>query len=435
MPRKTWLVLVVLMLAAGVELWAAARQEAAAGPVQMRFSWWGGDSRHKATLAAIEAYAKTHPNVRIEAEYGGWDGYHPKLATQLAGGAAPDVIQVDVTWLADLVAQGEVFQDLYPMQSKINLSGFDAKFLKDWAVLNGKLQGLPTGINGFTSIYNKSLFDKFGVSAEGAWTWDRVLQDGTRLSQADRKYHFLNQGPAQIGVFVFGPHVNQITGGQIVNSDFTVGFDKASVQQTFEYIQALFKNGCLQPLEQSSLIGSKLNENPKWINGEMALDLDFTSAIMLMKQAAPSQNIQTAAYPVRQAARQSGIIVRPAQLIALNKTTRSMDAAAAFVDWFFNSKDAQLILGLERSVPAVTIARQNLMDARQMDADVARAADWALKNAGDPPNALTTNQEILQIINDVVAKVGYSRATPAEAAGEITQRFAAKLAELKAARK
>ena len=39
--------------------------------VNLRFSWWGGDARHKATLEVIDNYMKEHPNVKIEAEYGG----------------------------------------------------------------------------------------------------------------------------------------------------------------------------------------------------------------------------------------------------------------------------------------------------------------------------------------------------------------------------
>ena len=44
--------------------------------VTLRFAWWGGDSRHTATLEAIAAYEKQNPNVKIEAEYQGYDGYN-----------------------------------------------------------------------------------------------------------------------------------------------------------------------------------------------------------------------------------------------------------------------------------------------------------------------------------------------------------------------
>ena len=35
--------------------------------ITLRFSWWGGDSRHQATMAVIEQYMELHPNVKIEA--------------------------------------------------------------------------------------------------------------------------------------------------------------------------------------------------------------------------------------------------------------------------------------------------------------------------------------------------------------------------------
>lgn len=37
----------------------------------LRFSWWGGDDRHEATLKAIELWNKKYPDIKIEPEYGG----------------------------------------------------------------------------------------------------------------------------------------------------------------------------------------------------------------------------------------------------------------------------------------------------------------------------------------------------------------------------
>ena len=73
----------------------AAKDSSKGDQVTLRFSWWGSDVRHKATLEAIDLYMKQNPNVKIEAEYGGVDGYQDKLSTQLGGGTAPDLIQVD----------------------------------------------------------------------------------------------------------------------------------------------------------------------------------------------------------------------------------------------------------------------------------------------------------------------------------------------------
>lgn len=72
--------------------------------VTLRFAWWGGDSRHTATLDAIAAYEKQNPNVKIEAEYQGYDGYNDKILTQLAGGTQPDIMQTIATAAAEYQA-------------------------------------------------------------------------------------------------------------------------------------------------------------------------------------------------------------------------------------------------------------------------------------------------------------------------------------------
>ena len=38
-------------------------------PITLRMNWWGGDSRHQATLEAIKAFEAKYPNIKVEAEY------------------------------------------------------------------------------------------------------------------------------------------------------------------------------------------------------------------------------------------------------------------------------------------------------------------------------------------------------------------------------
>ena len=51
-------------------------------PCSLRFSWWGGDDRHDATLKAIDLWNKIHPEISITPEYGGWDGWTEKTVSQ-----------------------------------------------------------------------------------------------------------------------------------------------------------------------------------------------------------------------------------------------------------------------------------------------------------------------------------------------------------------
>lgn len=117
-------------------------------PITLRFSWWGGDERNAATLDVIEQFEQLHPNVTIEAEYGGNDGYHDKLATQLASGTAADIVQVDPEIFPQYVNTGDYFID-YQDYSNMDLSTFDENYIS--LEINGRYDG--------KQLCGKTLFD------------------------------------------------------------------------------------------------------------------------------------------------------------------------------------------------------------------------------------------------------------------------------------
>jgi oligogalacturonide transport system substrate-binding protein len=160
-------------------------------PVTLRFAWWGSDSRHKATLDVINLYKQKNPNVTIEAEYGGFDGYEQKMKTQLAGGTAPDIMQLDQPWLAELTNGNELLLDLNN-QASIDLKNFDATYLKNFVTYNNKVVGLPMGTNGRTLVFNKTLAEKLGIRYDQAWTWDQILEEGKKLHEKDSKLYLMN---------------------------------------------------------------------------------------------------------------------------------------------------------------------------------------------------------------------------------------------------
>ena len=92
--------------------------------ITLRFSWWGGEERLAATLDVIKQFEELNPNVKIEPEYGSSDGYADKLATQLASGTAPDIIQIDPGLMPALVSdETNYFLDLNT--SSFDFSNFD----------------------------------------------------------------------------------------------------------------------------------------------------------------------------------------------------------------------------------------------------------------------------------------------------------------------
>ena len=61
-------------------------------PVEIRFSWWGSDTRHELTQQVLDKFTEKYPYITVVPDYTDWNSYFDKLGTAVAGGDAPDVI-------------------------------------------------------------------------------------------------------------------------------------------------------------------------------------------------------------------------------------------------------------------------------------------------------------------------------------------------------
>jgi ABC-type glycerol-3-phosphate transport system substrate-binding protein len=154
-------------------------------------SWWGGDARHQGTIAAIQLWNKNNPNITVEYAYSGWDGYHDKLTTQLAGGTAPDVFQYS---FANTQAYGDmgVLADL-TAYSRTKFGDF-AEGMWQLGTYKGKKIGAPTGAATYALKYNKTLLQKLGVrlpTNDETWaTFLELCKSATRDTNGDGKVDF-----------------------------------------------------------------------------------------------------------------------------------------------------------------------------------------------------------------------------------------------------
>lgn len=397
--------------------------------ITLRFSWWGSDTRHQATLAAIELYKKTNPHVTIEAEYGGFDGYDQKIKTQLAGGTAPDIMQLDAPWLAELNKSGELLLDL-GKQKTIDLTRYDSTFLKDFMTVNEETLGLPMGINGRTMLINKTLADQLGVSLDQPFTWDSLLEAARKVREQDAKYYLLN-ADAGIVQMMFTSILRQRTNAPLIKDDNTLSFNKEQAAEGFEWVAEAYDAGVFQPYGDSQLFSAKLEQNPKWINQEF-LGIDtWSSEITKYSGALPQETVtQTIVPPLFDNALTGASLVRPSQVISVNKKSEHIEEAAKFVNWLLTDKEAAVALGDSRAVPAVESSRQAIVEAKKLDIHVSKAVEVAAANPAIPDNMISQNSQINEVLKDVLQKVAFKKLSPAEAADELIERFNEKISEI-----
>ncbi|MDF2950664.1 MAG: hypothetical protein K0S18_247, partial [Anaerocolumna sp.] len=193
---------------------------------ELRFMWWGGETRHKATVDALELYKEAKPNVTVKTEYSGWDGYFDKLTT-----------------------------DEYIEKGLIDVSNLSQATL-DMYRIDGKLYAIPAGVSTSLLFYNKDYFDQAGVEyPTDSWTWEDYME-------AARKLTMDTNGDGEIDVwgtaYLEDPAGADITfkkyvyerGGKLWSDDLkSVAFNSAEGLAAVEFIKKPLEEGIMPPLE------------------------------------------------------------------------------------------------------------------------------------------------------------------------------------------
>jgi oligogalacturonide transport system substrate-binding protein len=396
-------------------------------PVKLKFSLWGNEARLKATKTVIDLYMKKNPDVSIEIEsIESFNEYQEKYFQKQAG-MLPDIMQVDEPWMFDFSTK-DIFIDLNKYKTILDTTGFNSKFLAEHGVYNKKLLGLPTGINTDTFVVNTDLMIKMGIKTDIVWDWNNILENGTRIHKRYPAIYLVSLNLAHTLNLIKSYVVNK-TGGKWINDDYTIGFDKKNVTDVFNYYLKLVNSGTVEPLED--IIPLKEAEyNPKWIYGNVILSVTWSSTVLNFQS--PDFKLGVMKLPFSKNTNNTGIIVRPAQLLCINKKSANITEAIKFLNWFFSDVDAILVLGATRSVPATENGRRILTQKNILDKNINNAVIMGMLNAGKQESNLVYNSDINSIFSDIVVRIAAKKISPEHGAEELVSKTIAKLNELKA---
>lgn len=388
--------------------------------VTIRFAWWGGDERAEATLAVIDQFEQLHPNVTIEAEYGGNDGYHDKLATSLASGTAADIVQVDPETFPTYVEAGDYFYDYAELG--MDMSNFEEAYisLEINGRYDGKQIGLPSGISGAGLLVNKDLADKIGIDFTKPYEWDDLLEMGKKVKEYDENLYLLSANKEYIANLIVFNYVKQLAGGTFANPDTkTINVTKEQLEEVYTYVKKLFDEGVIPPASyQASYSGDELQNDTNWIEGNYVATFTYISTMDVMAAANPNVSYYAGQIPKLSGASEAGWASNTPQVFAITKTSEHPEVAAEFMDYFFNNEKAMETLGTTRSVPPTEKARQICSDAGILSEWTMEGANIAAAMGGTPNDKISSTNEAKEIIFDAVESVGYGAKDPATAAEE-----------------
>jgi N,N'-diacetylchitobiose transport system substrate-binding protein len=131
--------------------------------------------------AANAAFQKQHPGVDVKVQYQTWGTHLQKFDASLAGGNAPDVIEMGNTEMTKYMAAG-AFQDISANKSSFDNSATWLEGLAASGRYNGKLYGVPYYAGSRVVTYRTDLFKGAGIAKTpaslGEFTADAKKLDG-----------------------------------------------------------------------------------------------------------------------------------------------------------------------------------------------------------------------------------------------------------------
>ena len=391
-------------------------------PITLRFAWWGGDERNAATLEVIEQFEALHPNVTIEAEYGGNDGYHDKLATQLASGTAADIVQVDPETFPQYVSTGDYFVN-YMDYSNMDLSTFDENYisLEINGRYDGKQLGLPTGISGAGILVNQDLADEIGIDFTQAYTWDDLLEMGRKVREYDDSMYLLCANKEYIVNLIVFNYGKQLCGSTLFDKETgELNITEEQMAELMQYVKKLYDEGVVAPASyQAAYGGDNLQSDANWIAGKYVSALTYISTIDVMVAANDSANYTMSQLPMLSGCTEKGWASNTPQVMAVTKTCEHPEMAVEFMNYFFNNETALATLGATRSVPPTENARKICSENGKLSEVTMEGANIAAAAGGTPNDKISSSEEAKTILFDAVETVGYGATTPEEAASEI----------------
>lgn len=407
--------LVIILLA----LVAASDARSAVGPdiVELRMSWWGGNELHRAQLEAIQRFEQRHPHIRVKTEYTGWIGYLERMTTQIAGGTAPDLMQVNWNWLVLFSRDGKGFYDLETLHDVLDVDSFDAAS-RDMGRMRGRLNALPAGMAARLFYFNETTYARAGLRVPS--NWDELMAAGPIFrARLGDDYYPLDLQFMDVTALLRSWYVQRTNRALIDEEHERLNASVDDTREMAELYQKLVTQHVIPSARERASHGHVAPEEMRpWIDGRYAGTYQWNSAIgKSVEKLAPGQKVKLAPYLLRPGARDAGLFYRPSMMFAINRDTPHPRETAMLLDFIVNHPEGVRALGVKRAVPVSRRALEVLASD-----GVLHGLAWdGVQQVAVLPNAVRESPyfehaRVRDGFIDIFEELGYGRIDTAQAA-------------------
>jgi len=423
--RRQFLMGTTALLAAGT-ITRAQAQDAA-----LRLLFWGGQARADRTYSVTDLY-KAAGNGDVTGEFLSWNDYWPKLATQTAGGNAPDIIQMDYRFIVEYATRNAIAPLDDFVGGALNFDDFDQDQLEGGKV-NGQLYGVSLGANSVALLVNTTAFEEAGVDLPNRDTTyadlrtmceafrDANIRDGMKaISDGSGSEPMLDNWSRQRGQTLYTP-------------DGKLGPSTDDMIEWFTMWNDWRDNGLITSAEDTALDTGAPEVSMVALNKSAAMPSNSNQ--LIIHQSINPDKLTISNYPRIAAGVGGGHYRKPSMFFSVGGSSADKEAAAAFINYFVNDPEAGAILGVERGIPCAASVRDaiapSLTEQDQIALNfVANLGDLLGPLPPSPPAAAgEIDTSLLRVLSQEVAFGGRSAEDAGQFFVEEAQAILARMAQ------
>lgn len=381
----------------------------------LRLTFWGGQGRADRTYGVTDLYDAAHPGTKIDGEFLAWNDYWPKLATQTAGGNAPDIIQMDYRYIVEYAKRNAIAPLDEFVGGTLKLDDFDADQIEGGKV-GGKLYGISLGANSVALLSNNSAFEEAGIELPtNALTYDDLMAIGDKFKTANIRNGIRAIQDGSGSEPMLDNWLRQ-KGLALYTADGKLGFEADTMIEWFKLWSTMRDAGVCVTAEDQALDTGPL-ETTMLVLGKSAL-MPSNSNQLVGFQALVKDKLGMSGYPRTAAGVGGGHYRKPSMFFSVAGTSANKDAAASFLSFFVNDPEAAKLLGVERGIPCSAAVRDavspTLDETNQIALNfVANLGD--LLGALPPPPPAAAGEIDISLLRTLSQEVAFGARSPEDA--------------------
>ncbi len=329
------------------------------GPITLRFSWWGSDPRHEYTQQIIDLYESENPSITIEPSFTGFGDYWDRLATEVAGGGAPDVMQQETRYVREYADRGALLDLSEYAPGIIRTEQLDPAVMQT-GVVDGGMYAIPIGINAHAVIADPQVFTETGVPMpdDATWTYDDMIATAGAVTAAAPEgiwgYQMTTAIDTSFEIFA------RQRGEALFNEQGDLGFRRETLLAWWAHQLRFHETGAAPPAAQTIELEAADIDGSLFSSNEGAMGTAWTNQLVALNEVS-GRELQLMRFPGEGTEQQAGMYFKPAQFWSASAQTEHPEEAARFIDFLLNDPRVADLMLSERGLPINVEQRERIL--------------------------------------------------------------------------